>query len=90
MNIVVTCFLVTIYVYIATGKKIKPPIPEELKAACRGAGGGKRACLDEKLKEFCQEGSNTDTITCKIVRLKTLKKSKQCHLIIKLSMRNRL
>ena len=71
MNIV-TCFLVTVSVYIVTGKRIKPPIPEELKAACRGAGGGKRACLDEKLKEFCQEGSNTDTITCKIVRLKTL------------------
>ena len=72
MNIAVTCFWFVITVYIVTGKRIKPPIPEELKAACIGAGGGKRACLDGKLKEFCQEESNGDTITCKIIRLKTL------------------
>ena len=72
MNIAVTCFWLVINVYIATGKRIKPPIPEELKEACIGAGGGKRACLDEKLKEFCEEESNNDTITCKIIRLKTL------------------
>ena len=62
--IVLNCF--------AFAKKIKPPIPKELKEACKDKGGGKRACLDEKLKEYCQDEINKDTITCKIVSLKTL------------------
>ena len=72
MKLVTHLGLITIFVYIAKCKKIKPPIPDELKEACKGAGGGRRACLDEKLKEYCGKESNTDTITCKIVRLKTL------------------
>ena len=52
MKLVTHLGLITIFVYIAKCKKIKPPIPDELKEACKGAGGGRRACLDEKLKEY--------------------------------------
>ena len=67
----ICCMILYVFSF-ASGKKIKPPIPDELKEACKGAGGGRRSCLDEKLKEYCVNPSNIDTITCKIVRLKTL------------------
>ena len=72
MKIVAICFVIIALDGYAFGKKIKPPIPKELKAECKGKGGGKRACLDEKLKEYCQDVENETTITCKIIRLKTL------------------
>ena len=72
MKIVAICLILVLLNCYSSAKKIKPPIPKELKEECKDKGGGKRACLDEKLKEYCQDGRNTDTITCKIVRLKTL------------------
>ena len=72
MKIVAICLILVLLNCYSSAKKIKPPIPKELKEECKDKGGGKRACLDEKLKEYCQDGTNTDTITCKIVRLKTL------------------
>lgn len=62
------------YVYFASGKRIKPPIPEELKEACKNAGTRKekKECLNYQLVGYCQKESNFDTITCKLVRLKTL------------------
>ena len=72
MKIVPICLILVLLSCYSSAKKIKPPIPKELKEACKDKGGGKRACLDEKLKEYCQDETNSDTITCKIVRLKTL------------------
>ena len=74
MKIAQPCMLIIIYAYIVSGKRIKPPIPQELKEDCKNAGNRKerRNCLDEKLKEFCQNELNFDTITCKLVRVKTL------------------
>ena len=74
MKIARPCLLVLIYAYFAIGKRIKPPIPQELKEACKNAGNRKekRSCLNEQLKQYCQKESNTDTITCKLVRVKTL------------------
>ena len=72
MKIVAICFVIIVLDCYASAKKIKPPVPKELKEACKGKGGGKRACLDEKLKEYCQDEANEATITCKIIRLKTL------------------
>ena len=72
MKIVTICLMLVLLNCYSSAKKIKPPIPKELKEACKDKGGGKRACLDEKLKEYCQDETNTDTISCKIVRLKTL------------------
>ena len=59
---------------ITSGMKIKPPIPQELKKACANSENrqDKRNCLNEQLKEYCNDESNIDTITCKVVRLKTL------------------
>ena len=72
MRIITIGFILIVLNCNAFAKKIHPPIPKELKEACKDEGGGKRACLDEKLKEYCQDDANNDTITCKIVRLKTL------------------
>ena len=72
MRIITIGFILIVLNCNVFAKKIKPPVPKELKEACKDEGGGKRACLDEKLKEYCQDEGNKDTITCKIVRLKTL------------------
>ena len=66
--------LLSTYAYFACGKRIKPPIPEELKDACKNAGTRKekKGCLNDQLIGYCQKESNFDTITCKLVRLKTL------------------
>ena len=72
MRIITIGFIFIVLNCNAFAKKIKPPVPKELKEACKDEGGGRRACLDEKLKEYCLDEANNDTITCKIVRLKTL------------------
>ena len=71
---VILIFLCLGFASVTNGMKIKPPIPQELKKACANLGTrqDKRNCLDEQLKAYCNDDSNSDTITCKVVRLKTL------------------
>ena len=76
MKLLLLFFLIPIIAspFLGTCVKIKPPIPQNIKDACLNAGNKqeKRTCLNDKLKEYCKDESNIDTITCKVVRLKTL------------------